>query len=487
MEQRQLGPGGEGAPLGERFPAPCAYRPGRRRSCRGSAAIRRPTRRGHGPAPRRRAAAPCGPAAAAPRAVQAPNTPAPTTIDFGAAGGRDAPARPAAATAAAAAPALIADRRVIPAIHPSGTPQHSGDGQSGIPPLVKRGAAPLYRFCNSVAAFSALGGGLRLDLRAGAQRLLHCHNEGERKMARLWNRNGVGKTVFLAGASFAACLAAASPAYAQDRGRAGRPGRGRPRTDDETISSPRPSARRPCSTCPSRSTPRPRRTSSGSARHDRGSVAQRRRPHRPESRPGPEPGLDPRRLRRPDHPRPAGRQGAGRRLSRRIGDLAVAVHSRTSTCSTSTASRRCAARRAPCSAPARSAAPSATSPTSRRSTRSKAWSRATSTSSTATISAATSRARSTCPLGDMRGDPRRSAITPNMPASSTPCAKAAASTRTSTTAAAPAAASRLLFQPTREHLDHAAPRLPGGPRRRLQPAGGLQPLRQPVHHDPAAR
>src|SRR5687768_11780256 len=32
-------------------------------------------------------------------------------------------------------------------------------------------------------------------------------------MARLWNRNGVGKAVFLASASFAACIA--SPAYAQ--------------------------------------------------------------------------------------------------------------------------------------------------------------------------------------------------------------------------------------------------------------------------------
>ncbi|HEX8063099.1 MAG TPA: TonB-dependent receptor [Allosphingosinicella sp.] len=34
-------------------------------------------------------------------------------------------------------------------------------------------------------------------------------------MARLWNRNGLGKAAFLAGASFAACIAAASPAFAQ--------------------------------------------------------------------------------------------------------------------------------------------------------------------------------------------------------------------------------------------------------------------------------
>ena len=48
----------------------------------------------------------------------------------------------------------------------------------------------------------------------------------------------------------------------------------------------------------------------------------------PESRAGPEPGFGARRLRRPDRPRPAGREGAGRRLSRRQRDLAVAVHPR---------------------------------------------------------------------------------------------------------------------------------------------------------------
>ena len=112
------------------------------------------------------------------------------------------------------------------------------------------------------------------------------------------------------------------------------------------------------------------------AEHDRGSVAQRRRPHHPESRPGPEPGLGPRRLRRPDRPRPAGRQGAGRRLSRRQRDLAVAVHPRHRPVTTSTASRPCAGRRAPCSARARSAARSATSPTSPTSAGSRARSKA---------------------------------------------------------------------------------------------------------------
>ena len=42
-------------------------------------------------------------------------------------------------------------------------------------------------------------------------------------MARLWNRNSAGKAVFLAGASLAACIAAASPAYAQDEAEQARP------------------------------------------------------------------------------------------------------------------------------------------------------------------------------------------------------------------------------------------------------------------------
>lgn len=55
-------------------------------------------------------------------------------------------------------------------------------------------------------------------------------------MARLWNRNGVRKAVFLASASFAVCLAAASPAYAQveDVDPDGAPAV-RDETEDETI------------------------------------------------------------------------------------------------------------------------------------------------------------------------------------------------------------------------------------------------------------
>ena len=48
--------------------------------------------------------------------------------------------------------------------------------------------------------------------------------------------------------------------------------------------------------------------------------------HRPEPRPRPEPGRHARRLVRADRPRPAGRQGAGRRLSRRLRHLALALH-----------------------------------------------------------------------------------------------------------------------------------------------------------------
>ena len=84
----------------------------------------------------------------------------------------------------------------------------------------------------------------------------------------------------------------------------------------------------------------------------------------PEPRAGAEPGVDPRRVGRADRPRPAGRQGTGRRLPRRIGRSRCRCSRPISTCSTSIASKRCAARRAPCSARAASAARCATSPTS---------------------------------------------------------------------------------------------------------------------------
>ena len=61
--------------------------------------------------------------------------------------------------------------------------------------------------------------------------------------------------------------------------------------------------------------------------HRRGG-RERRRLHRAEPRPRAEPGRHARRLRRPDRARPARREGAGRRLPRRVGDLAVALHAR---------------------------------------------------------------------------------------------------------------------------------------------------------------
>ena len=63
-------------------------------------------------------------------------------------------------------------------------------------------------------------------------------------------------------------------------------------------------------------------------RRHRGRGRQRRRLHRAEPRARTEPGRDARRLRRPDRARPARRQGAGRRLPRRLGHLALALHAR---------------------------------------------------------------------------------------------------------------------------------------------------------------
>ena len=58
----------------------------------------------------------------------------------------------------------------------------------------------------------------------------------------------------------------------------------------------------------------------------RGHSGERGRLHRAEPGPGPEPGGDARRVLGTDRARPAGRQGASRRLSRRVTDLDVPVH-----------------------------------------------------------------------------------------------------------------------------------------------------------------
>ena len=250
-------------------------------------------------------------------------------------------------------------------------------------------------------------------------------------------------------------LAIATPACGANRARnrprrrsTRRQRRRRPPTPTKArSSSPRPSARRRVQDVPfSINAQTQADIQRANATTHRGHQPQRRRPDRPEPRPGPEPGVDPRRLRRPDRPRPAGREGTGRRLSRRKRRSRCRCSRPTSTCSTSTASRRCAARRARCSARARSAARSATSPTSRSSTGSKARSKPTSTSSTDGDIGYHLKGAINVPLGDDRGAARRSATTRIMPASSTRSARPAA--RTSTTATASAAASSLLFEPT---------------------------------------
>ena len=104
-----------------------------------------------------------------------------------------------------------------------------------------------------------------------------------------------------------------------------------------------------------------------------GPGAQLRRPHHHRPRPRAEPGRDPRHQRRPGRARPSRRrEGIRRRVPRRVGDLAWRCSRRTSICSTSSASKCCAARRARCSAPARRRARCATSRASRSSANSKA-------------------------------------------------------------------------------------------------------------------
>ena len=107
----------------------------------------------------------------------------------------------------------------------------------------------------------------------------------------------------------------------------------------------------------------------GSAAHSRrrgyrGCRRERGRADGAESRTRPEPGRHPRRVRRPDRARSAWREGAGRRLPRRVGDRSRSSR-RISTCSTRIASRCCADHKGRFLGPARSQEPFATSRTSR--------------------------------------------------------------------------------------------------------------------------
>ena len=95
-----------------------------------------------------------------------------------------------------------------------------------------------------------------------------------------------------------------------------------------------------------------------------GVARERGRVQRAEPGPRPEPGRHARRLLRPDRARPAGRQGAGGRLPRRVGDLALAVHAGHRPVRRDPRRGAARARRARCSAPARCRARCATSATS---------------------------------------------------------------------------------------------------------------------------
>ena len=212
--------------------------------------------------------------------------------------------------------------------------------------------------------------------------------------------------------------------------------------------------------------------------HDRGHQPQRRRPRRPEPRAGPEPGVGPRRVGRPDRPRPAGREGAGRRLPRRIRHFAVAVHARPRPVRPEP--RRDAARPAGHAVrigQRRRHDPLHHQPAEARPDR-RAWSKSTSIMSTTAILAATSRAPSTS-RSAKRLPFAPSPMPPNMPASSTRSGRLAGTM--SMTASRFGGRLSLLWQPTDELK--ITPRvvyqkIDG---RRLQPRGVLQPLRQPVH------
>ena len=212
----------------------------------------------------------------------------------------------------------------------------------------------------------------------------------------------------------------------------------------------------------------------------RGHQPQRRRPYRPEPRAGPEPGFGARRLRRSDRARPAGREGTGRRLSRRDRHLAVAVHARLRPVRSEP--RRDAARSAGHAVRFRlaSAAPSATSPISRDVDRIEG----------AVEARHQLRRGRRYRLVDLKG-----AV--NLPLAPTAAVRVVGygthfggfidsrrpvrQRRTSTTATAIGGRVVVLFQPTPELKITPRIALSEGRSRRLQPRGRLHHLRQPVH------
>ena len=254
--------------------------------------------------------------------------------------------------------------------------------------------------------------------------------------------------------------------------------------------SPPASARRTSRTCPSPWRRPPKRICATRAPSTIEDVAaERRRLHRPEPRPRPEPGRHARRLRRPDRARPAGRQGAGGRLPRRVRGSRSRSSRPTSTSSTCRASRCCAGRRAPSSAPARCPARCATSPTSRSSACSESVGELTAQhDQRRRASGGNAKVAVNVPLGDTPrpcGSPRY--YTQLRRLHRRRAARTSASTRTSTTATAPAARVAFRLQPNDSltitpRLLYQKVDMDGWNRdRRLQHPG------QSVHHHAARR
>ena len=263
-----------------------------------------------------------------------------------------------------------------------------------------------------------------------------------------------------------------------------RPRPSRRRTIRTRSSSPRPSAPRRVQDVPfSINAQTAGRHPARQCLDDRGHQPQRRRPDRAEPRAGPEPGVDPRRVRRADRPRPAGRQGTGRRLSRRKRHLAVAVHARFRPVRPQP--RRDAAR----------AAGHVVRVGQRRRHDSLHHQPA---ASWADRRASIEANVNTVDEGDIGGHVK-AAI--NVPLGDTAALRAVGYGTNYAgfiDAVGPAGGKNvndgsrvggrisLLWEPTAEHQHHAARGLPGDPRRRLQPRGSVQSLRQPVHRPPPA-
>ena len=244
-------------------------------------------------------------------------------------------------------------------------------------------------------------------------------------------------------------------------------------------------ARRRSRTCRSRWRRRARSSCASAAPNHRGHRATTSGLHRAEPRPRPEPGRDARRLRRPDRARPAGRQGAGRRLPRRIG-ISLSLFTPDLDLF-DTVARRGAAR--PAGHPLRLRLALRHGALHHQPARARRARDRSASSSVNSISGGELRRqrqgrRSTC----RSATPRRCASPPTTTSFGgyiDARAAGAASRRTSTTATAPAPALALRIEPNDSCHHHAARGLPASGHGRLEPRRRLQHPRQPVHHHAA--